>query len=35
VADRILAQLLTYAVTRANVSADDLRHVVAGKIVSQ
>ncbi|MGD0007389.1 MAG: sugar-binding domain-containing protein [Terriglobia bacterium] len=35
VADRILAQLLTYAVTRANVSADDLRHAVAGKIVGQ
>jgi hypothetical protein len=35
VADRILAQLLNYAVTRANVSADDLRRMAAGKVVSQ
>lgn len=31
VADRIMAQLLNYAVTHTNVSADDLRRSVAGR----
>jgi hypothetical protein len=32
VADRIMAQLLNYAVANANVSADDLRRAAAGRI---